>query len=104
VRLEEVAVTAKPSMPVFEPFAGGVIAEGGVQVTPGGKDVGQTTVTGELKPFTEVIVIVAFTVAPVEEFSITGLGVAATVNEPGAVTLKALLMAEVRPVEVAVRV
>jgi hypothetical protein len=85
VRDVDVAVTARASIPVALPFAGGVIAAGAVQVTPGGKVVGQATVTAELKPLTEVTVIVEFTLAPVAELKVTG--VEATVNVPAALTV-----------------
>ena len=85
VKVVDVAVTARASVPVALPFAGGVIGAGAVQVTPAGKVVGQTTVTGELNPFTEVTVIVEFTLAPVVEFKVTG--VEDTVNVPGAFTV-----------------
>jgi hypothetical protein len=87
----EVVVTAKASIPVALPFAGGVIAAGAVQVTPAGRVVGQTTVTGELNPPLDVTVIVEFTLAPVAELMVTGVEL--TVKDPpdGALTVKLTL-------------
>jgi hypothetical protein len=85
VKAVDVAVTARASIPVALPLAGGVIAAGAVQVTPGGKVVGQATVTAELKPLTEVTVTVEFTLAPVVELKVTGDE--ATVNAPAAFTV-----------------
>jgi len=104
VSVVEVAATWQLKVPVAVPFAGGVIAAGAVHVTPGGRLVGRVTVTGELKPLVEVIVIVDPAVAPVAEFNTSGVELSVKVGLAGAVTLKAVLVAIVKPAAVAVSV
>ena len=70
----EVATTWQFKVPVAMPFAGGVIAAGAVQETPGGKIAGRLIATGELNPLLEVIVINVPLAVPVDEFRMVGCG------------------------------
>jgi hypothetical protein len=104
VSVVEVAVTWQLKVPVAVPFAGGVIVAGAVHVTPGGRLAGRLTVTGELKPLVEVIVIVEAAAAPVAEFRISGVELTVKTGPVGGVTLKGVLDMLVKPAAVAVSV
>ena len=84
----EVAATWQLKVPVAVPFAGGVIVAGAVHVTPGGRLAGRLTVTGELKPLVEVMVMVEAAAAPVIEFKIRGVELTVKTGPVGGVTLK----------------
>ena len=104
VSVAEVATTWQLKVPVAVPFAGGVIVAGAVHVTPGGRLVGRATVTGELKPLVEVIVMVEVAAAPVAEFKISGVELTVKTGPVGGVTLKVVLVAPVKPAALAVSV
>lgn len=105
VSVLEVAATWQLKVPVAVPFAGGVIVAGAVHVTPGGRLAGRLTVTGELKPLVEVIVMVEAAAAPVIEFKISGVELTVKTGPVGGVTLKGELGAAlVKPAALAVSV
>ena len=73
------------------------------QVTPGGK-VPAVTMTDPVKPPLGVTVIVEAADAPVAETKIRGVELTVKVGPVGAVTLKAVLVALVKPAALAVSV